>query len=449
MGSYQRSTTVAIVGGGPGGLATAIALSELSDVSVTLYEQNPEPREVGAGLSIGDNGWKVLELLGAADGIRGCTKSNATHRLATSHEQVGFMIVEDCNASLGSRNGYTGEVFLPAPQPDPTVSTSKRARTRVRRARLQSALLARIPPGIIQYNKKLVSLRDLDKKGAHLTFQDGTQALVDLVVGADGFRSIVRRTLFPDHQLHFIGARTWRTLVPISSAVPIGDLMGAWHGTTTQAFFSGVDDESDEDLFEISLRASDKLSRPDPAVSWGVPVTNDKVTSNFTEFDPRVRAAIALVPEGQWREFALFAGPCLEDITAWDKVALIGDASHPLSGGFGTGSAFAMEDAWILARALEHTRNSSDRVKDALKIFDEIRSPYYKRIYHWRESQPSMSAAKRARVESENRPLEDILRDRLRHFFPDMAGHLDWIHKNDIGQVWKAYVESSKGIDLG
>ena len=80
MGSYGGSTTVAIVGGGPGGLATAIALSALPNVSVTIYEQNPEPREVGAGLSIGSNGWKVLELLGAVDGVRGCVKTSAIHR---------------------------------------------------------------------------------------------------------------------------------------------------------------------------------------------------------------------------------------------------------------------------------------------------------------------------------------------------------------------------------
>lgn len=59
-----------------------------------------------------------------------------------------------------------------------------------------------------------------------------------------------------------------------------------------------------------------------------------------------------------------------------------------------------------------------------------------------------MSAAKKALVENGNRPLEDILRDRLRHFFPDIAGHLDWIHKNDIEQVWKDYVEQHKGSDI-
>ena len=42
--------------------------------------------------------------------------------------------------------------------------------------------------------------------------------------------------------------------------------------------------------------------------------------------------ALSQVPEGDWKEFALFSGPCIENITGWDKVVLIGDASHPLAG---------------------------------------------------------------------------------------------------------------------
>ncbi|KAL5431549.1 hypothetical protein PMIN07_012558 [Paraphaeosphaeria minitans] len=60
---------VAIVGGGPGGLATAIALQEIPNVEVTIYEQASVLREVGAGISIGANSWKVLELLGVADRV--------------------------------------------------------------------------------------------------------------------------------------------------------------------------------------------------------------------------------------------------------------------------------------------------------------------------------------------------------------------------------------------
>lgn len=58
---------VAIVGGGPGGLATAIALSKIPNVEVTIYEQASLLREVGAGISIGTNTWNVLSLLGVAD----------------------------------------------------------------------------------------------------------------------------------------------------------------------------------------------------------------------------------------------------------------------------------------------------------------------------------------------------------------------------------------------
>jgi salicylate hydroxylase len=65
----QRPLKIAIVGGGPGGLGTAIALSKVPNVEVTVYEQASLLREVGAGISIGPNSWKVLELLGAANAV--------------------------------------------------------------------------------------------------------------------------------------------------------------------------------------------------------------------------------------------------------------------------------------------------------------------------------------------------------------------------------------------
>lgn len=64
-----KPLVVAIVGGGPGGLGTAIALSRIPNVEVTIYEQASVLREVGAGISIGPNSWKVLDLLGAADAV--------------------------------------------------------------------------------------------------------------------------------------------------------------------------------------------------------------------------------------------------------------------------------------------------------------------------------------------------------------------------------------------
>jgi salicylate hydroxylase len=71
---------VAIIGGGPGGLGTAIALSTLSNVQVNLFEQAKELREIGAGIRIGYNCWRVLGLLGAAQDVKGHSKTQVLHR---------------------------------------------------------------------------------------------------------------------------------------------------------------------------------------------------------------------------------------------------------------------------------------------------------------------------------------------------------------------------------
>lgn len=62
---------------------------------------------------------------------------------------------------------------------------------------------------------------------------------------------------------------------------------------------------------------------------------------------------------------------------------LIGDASHPLSGAFGSGAAFALEDGWVLAKAIELARKDGEEenlLKEAGEMFDEVRSPYYARM---------------------------------------------------------------------
>jgi salicylate hydroxylase len=85
---------VAIIGGGPGGLSSAIALSKLDNVEVTIYEKAKELREIGAGINIGYNCWKVLELLGAADGVKGHVSELVLQRylaLILSHLKTSWL----------------------------------------------------------------------------------------------------------------------------------------------------------------------------------------------------------------------------------------------------------------------------------------------------------------------------------------------------------------------
>lgn len=164
----KQNIRVAIVGGGPGGLAAAITLSQLPFVSVTLYEQNPEPREAGAGISLSTNAWRVLDLLGVGDRVKGGSKQDTQQR-----------------------NGYNGNILSVTKHPEHS-DADIRGAIRARRTRLQSALLSRVPEGVIQFGKKVSAVEhELQTGGVRLRFQDQTEASADLVVGADGIKSVL------------------------------------------------------------------------------------------------------------------------------------------------------------------------------------------------------------------------------------------------------------------
>jgi salicylate hydroxylase len=274
-----KSLTIGIIGGGPAGLGAAIALSALPDVKVTVYERAPELREFGAGIRIGYNCWRVLKLLGAAQDVKGHRKQQVLHR-----------------------NGLTGRVLLTT---DNTVNAGVAVPVeyqplRVRRTRLQWALLRQVPADVIQLGKKLVSVRRMAEEGVKLAFSDGSEASVDLLVGADGIRSVVRESLFPDHSIRFTGTTIWRTLIPISWVRHIPDVSGGtswWHGEAGHVYLSPVDDSDEkpeeERMFEISCRTLiDPATVSGKVFSWGVPVTDPtrieshfKVSCSLANFD--------------------------------------------------------------------------------------------------------------------------------------------------------------------
>lgn len=85
------------------------------------------------------------------------------------------------------RNGLTGEILKANP---PSSHPPQYHPQRVRRTRLQSALKEKVPEGIIQLNKRLSTLENLKDGGVKLAFEDGTEAIADLVIGGDGIRSV-------------------------------------------------------------------------------------------------------------------------------------------------------------------------------------------------------------------------------------------------------------------
>ena len=116
---------------------------------------------------------------------------------------------------------------------------------------------------------------------------------------------------------------------------------------------------------------------------------------------------------------------------------LVGDSSHALSGAFGSGAGFAIEDGYILARALEYWKNDTGK---ALPLFDAIRLPYYSRMYAHLASEADKRAAKMKALG--NPSFDDRVKNKI---ITDGGKDMSWIYKNDIGAVWKESVQQLKG----
>jgi salicylate hydroxylase len=211
-------------------------------------------------------------------------------------------------------------------------------------------------------------------------------------------------------------------------------------------YFSPVGDGQ----WEIAARAwHDPAIHGASKVSWGVPVDNAHVESHFTvsspsqvraqllmstqEYLPQIRDALARVPPGGWREFAAFAGPEMSTLTAWNhKIVLVGDSSHALSGAFGSGAGFAMEDGWILAQCLLHYEND---LAKALPLFDRIRLSYYARMY---EHLASEATRRTKNLEVIGEPSFDG--KVANKIISDGGKDMSWIYDNDIEAVWERAV---------
>lgn len=123
----------------------------------------------------------------------------------------------------------------------------------------------------------------------------------------------------------------------------------------------------------------------------------------------------------------------MDTLVAWDnKVVLVGDSSHALSGAFGSGAGFAMEDGWILAQSLAHFDNDLSR---ALPLFDQIRLSYYARMYAHLASETARRAKNLQDIGSPS--FDERVANKI---ISDGGADMSWIYNNDIEETWKRVV---------
>ena len=317
--------TIGIIGGGIAGLATAIALAKTGS-QVDVYEKSPEFSEVGAGLQIGPNAVSALKQLGAFDALEPLTVAPANIRIL---------------------DGLTGALLTTMPLGASFEHHFGQPYRVAHRADLLNALAAtaKTCPEISIHLASQLSRLDIEPDATTCYFSDARKVTHKTLIGADGFRSVVRRSVLNDGPPIFAGHTLYRALIPIENApdIPYIDDVQLWLYPSGHVVHYPV--SAGKHLNIVAASEQDWENK-----DWSTPAQADEVKNIYPN------AAIALqsilASPQSWLKWAAAGHP---HSTTWSKhqTALIGDAIHPTLPYLAQGAAMAMEDAVCLAHAMK------------------------------------------------------------------------------------------------
>jgi len=334
---------IAIVGGGIGGLASALAMFQ-AGFDVNVYERSAQLVDLGAGITLAPNATRVLYHIGVGTNLEqtSVTPSKTEFR----HYKTGEVIMRVTPKNY--RELY-GSPYM-----------------RLHRWDLQHAMLTRlaqIAPEALQLNANIKGL-EVNSNHVNIHFTDGRLETADIVVAADGIRSSIRESLFNPAPPVFAGFVAWRGLVNTA------DLPNHLHESVV-AFGEGRHINRylvrrGELLNFIAVAHHDHWE----AEGWNIPAPMDEFLNEFSNFDEDTRMIISRPALGQVFKWGLFGRPWLEQ---WHsgRVVLVGDAAHPMLPFVGQGAANALEDAMILTRCLV----AESSPENAFALYQDTRAP--------------------------------------------------------------------------
>lgn len=205
-----KNFEVAIVGGGITGVTLAIALHHRS-IPVKVYEQAPAFGEIGAGVSFSPNA--VQAMRECHQGVYEAFEKVCTRNLWPSKQKVWFDYLDGW---AGIQNGDLQQATAF------TISNSL-GQNGVHRARFLDEMVKLIPDGVAQFGKRLSSLSENDKGRIVMSFEDGSTAETDAVIGCDGIKSKVRQIILgadhPSANPSYTHKYAYRGLVPMEQAI--------------------------------------------------------------------------------------------------------------------------------------------------------------------------------------------------------------------------------------
>lgn len=323
---------ILIVGGGLAGLSLAIALRR-TGAAPELVERSPAWPAVGAGIVLHANAVRALRALGLGEAIEA---ASAPLPRWGFYDQQGRRLCETDLADLWREVG-------------PCLG--------ITRIRLQEILLTAAPAVPCRLGVALTGLTQ-DGHRASVTFADGSVGEYDLVVGADGINSTVRRLAISPVPPQYADTMIWRSVIP--ARPPGTDHMMIFTGERCLFGLVPVEDGS---TYGFAVLGGERFDDP-PAGRL------ERLRQRFEGFGGPVPAYLA----GLQRDDQIHFGPVeWVELSCWhsSRVVLTGDAAHATPPHMAEGGAMAIEDAVVLAQLL----HGADTIVDGLDRYQARRRP--------------------------------------------------------------------------
>ena len=331
-----------ISGAGIGGLTAALCFAH-HGANVTVLERAPELAEVGAGIQIPPNAMKVFNALGLQDALA----------------EISFR-----PEAIEARMGRSGLELFNIPLAEAAIDRWGAPYLHIHRADyiavLENALRTQVSSAI-RLGAELDSYSQTET-GVTAILADGSEISGDILIGADGIHSPVRDTMLGPQAPVFTGNVAWRAVVPIEK---LGDLAPrptacAWMGPGKHCVTYRLRRGELANLVAV-------VERDDWTIeSWTERGTKEEALADFADWHPTITRILSEAPE--LYHWALFDRAPLQ---TWvdGRVALLGDAAHPMLPFMAQGAAMAVEDAFALADELA----GSGDITAALKAYQERR----------------------------------------------------------------------------
>lgn len=333
----SRPESILIVGGGVAGMTASAALAQ-QGFKVTLLESAPQFGEIGAGLTLTPNAMKGLDFIGICEEAAAVAVEPTRQRI--QHWQDGRTLVAMDRSTQREKYGA------------PYIT--------VHRADLHGVMTRAAERSGVEM---VAGAQVVSSEGTTVTLADGRQFSADVLVGADGVKSVIRQR-FCDDEPHFTGHVAWRCLVPVTPEIQdLSDFPGIIIGPGAMMNRYNVRGSK---VMNFVFFARQEGWNEEGWTTPADPAELQAIYGHWCDDAQRLLNAATAQPLFKW---AINARKPMDTWVQGGNVTLIGDAAHAMTPFLGHGAACGIEDAVVLARALA----ASDSAAEGLARYEKAR----------------------------------------------------------------------------